>query len=72
MPNNAPQFIGKDALTHVAETVGKQIIMGPAYNDPELLDRLGIQVISGVQFKKLTTCSSVRVAPHAVRWWVRL
>lgn len=52
MPNQAPVFIGKEALTHVAETVGKQIIMGPAYNDPELLDRLGIQVISGVQFKK--------------------
>ncbi len=50
--NNAPVFIGKEALTHVAETVGKQIIMGPAYNDPELLERIGIQVISGVQFKK--------------------
>lgn len=50
--NKAPEFIGREALTHVAEQVGKQIIMGPAYNDPELLDRLGIQVISGIQFKK--------------------
>ena len=50
--NNAPEFIGREALTHVAEQVGKQIVMGPAYEDPELLDRLGIQVISGVQYKK--------------------
>ena len=50
--NKAPEFIGREALTHVAEQVGKQIIMGPAYEDPELLDRLGISVISGVQFKK--------------------
>lgn len=50
--NQAPVFIGREALTHVAEQVGKQIIMGPAYDDPELLDRLGITVISGVQFKK--------------------
>ena len=50
--NKAPEFIGREALTHVAEQVGKQIVMGPAYEDPELLDRLGIQVISGVQFKK--------------------
>lgn len=50
--NNAPEFIGKEALRHVAEQVGKQIIMGPAYEDPELLERLGIKVISGVQFKK--------------------
>lgn len=48
-------FIGKDALTHVAEQVGKNIIMGPAYSDPELLDRLGIQVISGIQYKKTDT-----------------
>ena len=50
--NKAPEFIGREALTHVAEQVGKQIIMGPAYEDPDLLDRLGISVISGVQFKK--------------------
>ena len=48
-----PEFIGTEALEHVAEQVGKQIIMGPAYEDPELLDRLGIQVISGIQFKKI-------------------
>lgn len=50
--NNAPVFIGREALTHVANQVGKQIIMGPAYYDPEMLTRLGIKVISGVQFKK--------------------
>lgn len=50
--NNAPEFIGREALTHVAEQVGKTIVMGPAYEDPELLDRLGIAVISGVQYKK--------------------
>lgn len=50
--NNAPVFIGTEALTHVANQVGKQIIMGPAYYDPEMLTRLGIKVISGVQFKK--------------------
>ncbi len=50
--NKAPEFIGREALTHVAEQVGTQIVMGPAYEDPELLERLGIQVISGVQFKK--------------------
>ena len=49
---NKSNFIGKEALTKVADQVGKNIIMGPAYDDPELLDRLGIQVISGVQFKK--------------------
>lgn len=52
MADNAAQFIGRDALTLVAEQVGKQVVMGPAYNDPELLDRLGIQVISGVQYKR--------------------
>ena len=45
--NNAPEFIGREALTHVAEQVGKQIVMGPAYEDPELLDRLGIAVRTG-------------------------
>lgn len=53
--NTKPQTyaISKDELTHVAEQVGKQVIMGPAYYDPQLLDRLGVQVISGVQFKKV-------------------
>lgn len=45
--------ISRDELTHVAEQVGKQIVMGPAYYDPELLSRMGIEVISGVQFKKI-------------------
>ncbi|GAY28423.1 hypothetical protein [Prevotella sp. MGM1] len=50
--NNAPVFIGREALTQVANQVGKQIVMGPAYYDPELLTRLGIKVISGVKFKR--------------------
>ena len=47
--------LSTDEIKHVAEQVGKQVIMGPAYYDPELIDRMGIQVISGVQFKKVDT-----------------
>lgn len=50
-----PEFIGQEALTHVAEQVGSQIIMGPAYNDPALLKRLRIKVISGLQYKQTET-----------------
>ena len=45
------KFIGKDNLQHIADQFEPQIIMGPAYFAPEELDRLGISVISGVQFK---------------------
>lgn len=51
----APVFIGQEAVTKVAEQVGTQIIMGPAYTDPDLIARLGIQVISGLQFKRTDT-----------------
>ena len=51
----APVFIGQEAVTKVAEQVGTQIIMGPAYTDPDLIARLGIQVISGIQFKRTDT-----------------
>jgi len=49
------KFIGIEALTHVAEQVGTQIVMGPAYDDPALLKRLRIKVISGLQFKQTET-----------------
>lgn len=49
LPNN---FIGKDALQHVAEQVSKEILMGPGYTDAAEMDRLGIDIISGVQFKR--------------------
>ncbi len=45
-------FIGIAALKHVAEQVSKEILMGPGYTDPEEMDRLGIDIVSGVQFKR--------------------
>lgn len=45
-------FIGKDALQHVAEQVSKEILMGPGYTDAEEMDRLGLDIVSGVQFKR--------------------
>lgn len=44
-------FIGQAALTHIAEVYAKEVVMGAAYYRPSELDRLGIAVISGVQFK---------------------
>ena len=48
LPEN---FIGVDALTHVANQVSKEILMGPGYTDAAEMDRLGIKIVSGVQFK---------------------
>lgn len=45
-------FIGKDALQHVAEQVSKEILMGPGHTDAEEMDRLGIDIVSGVQYKR--------------------
>lgn len=45
------KFIGISNLQHIADQFAPQVIMGPAYFAPEELDRLGISVISGVQFK---------------------
>ena len=45
-------FIGKDALQHVAEQVSKEILMGPGYTDAEEMDRLGIDIVSGVQYQR--------------------
>lgn len=44
-------FIGIDNLTHVAEKLQPNIIMGPAYYNRDDLKRFGIKVITGVQFK---------------------
>ncbi len=53
--NNNNQFIGLEALTTVAEQVGSQIVMGPAFANPDLLKRMRIKVISGVQYKQTET-----------------
>lgn len=44
-------FIGIINLTHVAEKLQPNIIMGPAYYNRDDLRRFGIKVITGVQFK---------------------
>lgn len=48
-------FIGKAALQHIADNFRSQIIMGAAHFRPEELDRMGILVTSGVQFKDTRT-----------------
>jgi len=48
-------FIGINALTHIAEQYESQIIMGASYFRPSEFQRLGINVISGVQFKNIKT-----------------
>ena len=50
-----PDFIGKAALQHIADNFRSQIIMGAAHFRPEELDRMGILVTSGVQFKDTRT-----------------
>ena len=52
MANLPKDFIGLDALQHVAEEVSKEIVMGPGYSDAEEMDRLGIDIATGVQFKR--------------------
>ena len=46
------EFIGIENLTHIADQFTPQVIMGAAYYNPNELDRLGIKVISGIQFKR--------------------
>lgn len=48
-------MIKLDYLTHIAEKFNSQAIMGAANYDPNELTRLGIQVISGVQFRDTQT-----------------
>lgn len=52
MANLPKDFIGLDALQHVAEEVSKEIVMGPGYSDAEEMDRLGIDIVTGVQYKR--------------------
>jgi len=52
MANTPKDFIGLEALQHVAEQVSKEILMGPGYTDAEEMDRLGIDIVSGVQYKR--------------------
>lgn len=52
MANLPKDFIGLEALEHVAEQVSKEILMGPGYTDAAEMDRLGIDIISGIQFKR--------------------
>jgi len=47
----ALNFIGIDNVKHVADQLQPNIIMGPAYFNKDELKRLGIKVITGVQFK---------------------
>lgn len=49
LPEN---FIGIDALTHIADQASKEILMGPGYTDADDMDRLGIDVVSGLQYKQ--------------------
>ena len=46
-------FIGLDALEHVAEQVSKEILMGPGYTDAADMDRLAIDIVSGIQYKRV-------------------
>jgi hypothetical protein len=46
-------FIGLEALEHVAEQVTKEILMGPGYTDAADMDRLAIDIVSGIQFKRV-------------------
>ncbi len=52
MATTPENFIGLDALQHVAEQVSKEILMGPGYTDANEMDRLGIDIVSGIQFKR--------------------
>ena len=45
-------FIGKDALQHVADQVSKEILMGPGYTDAAEMDRLGIDIVTGAQYQR--------------------
>lgn len=63
-------FIGTTALQHVAEQVTKEILMGPGYTDAEEMDRLAIDIVSGVQYKRTIHILSVRAVLPAVRTFI--
>lgn len=48
-----PQFIGQAALEEVATKIEPEIVMGPAYSRAGYFERMGIKVISGVQFRSI-------------------
>ena len=48
-------FIGIDNLTHVKDKLQANIIMGPAYYSADELKRMGVKVITGVEFKETAT-----------------
>lgn len=52
MPTTPKDFIGLEALQHVAEQVSKEILMGPGYTDAAEMDRLGIDIVTGIQYKR--------------------
>lgn len=43
--------IGLEKLQHVAELVSKNVMLGPGYVDAEENDRMGVKMVSGVQYK---------------------
>lgn len=46
-----PMFIGRDKLQHIADQFMPNVIQGPAYYAQDTLERLRINVVTGVQFK---------------------
>ena len=52
--NTPKNFIGIDALQQVANQVFKSVVMGPQYAAPEDMQRLGVKVISGIQYQRTT------------------
>ena len=46
-----PTFIGLTNLQHIADKFEPNVMQGPAYFAPEVMERLRINVITGVQFK---------------------
>ena len=46
------EFIGISAVKQIAEKLEPNIVMGPAYFSKDELKRLGIKVITGVQYKQ--------------------
>lgn len=52
--NTPKDFIGITALQQVANQVFKSVVMGPQYAAPEEMQRLGIKVISGIQYQRTT------------------
>ena len=52
--NTPKNFIGIDTLQQVANQVFKSVVMGPQYAAPEDMQRLGVKVISGIQYQRTT------------------